>query len=128
MNQEHLPSFSLKKRISSFKYAINGLKTVLVTQANFMIHLIAAVIVTAAGLFFQISIWEWSILVLTITMVLALEVFNTAIEKLIDLVSPDYNILAGKIKDIAAGAVLIASLGAAIIGFAIFLPKILCLF
>lgn len=127
MNQEHPPSFSFKKRINSFKYAINGLKTVLETQANFMIHLIVAVLVTAAGLYFQVSVWEWSILVLTITIVLAAEIFNTAIEKLIDLVSPDYNILAGKIKDIAAGAVLIASLGAAIIGFAIFLPKILCL-
>jgi len=128
MNQKQPPSFSLKKRINSFKYAINGLKIILETQANFMIHLVAAVLVTAGGLYFQISFWEWSVLVLIIALVLSAEAFNTAIEKLVDLVSPDYNIKAGQIKDIAAGAVLIVSIAAVLIGMVIFLPKILYLF
>lgn len=128
MNQKQPQPFSLKKRINSFKYAINGLKIILETQANFMIHLVAAVLVTAAGLYFQISLWEWSIIVITIAVVLSAEAFNTAIEKLIDLVSPEYNKKAGQIKDISAGAVLIVSMAAVIVGLSIFLPKVLYLF
>jgi len=124
MNQQETPAFSIKKRILSFKYAFNGLKIIISTQHNFMIHLVAAVLVTAAGLIFQISISEWCIIILTIAMVLGAEAFNTSIEKLTDLVSPEYHILAGKIKDIAAASVLIAAIASVIIGLTIFLPKI----
>jgi len=124
MNQQETPAFSIKKRILSFKYAFNGLKIIIATQHNFMIHLVAAVLVTAAGLIFQISISEWCIIILTIAMVLGAEAFNTSIEKLTDLVSPEYHILAGKIKDIAAASVLIAAIASVIIGLTIFLPKI----
>lgn len=109
----------------SFKYALNGLKVILTTQHNFLIHLIVAAFVTAAGLFFRVSILEWCVLVLTIAMVLVAEAFNTSIEKLTDMVSPDYNLQAGKVKDIAAAAVLIAAITSIIIGITIFLPKLL---
>lgn len=125
MNQQENPSFSIKKRINSFKYAINGLKIILSTQHNFLIHLIVAVLVTAAGLFFKVSDIEWCILILTMAMVLGAEAFNTSIEKLTDLVSPDYNAQAGKVKDLAAAAVLIAAIASIIIGLTIFLPKAL---
>ena len=125
MNQQKNTSFSIKKRIISFKYAINGLKIILSTQHNFLIHLIVAVLVTVAGLFFKISDIEWCILIITIALVLGAESFNTSIEKLTDIVSPDFNIQAGKVKDIAAAAVLITALASVIIGLTIFLPKIL---
>ena len=125
MNQQKNTSFSIKKRIISFKYAINGLKIILSTQHNFLIHLIVAVLVTVAGLFFKVSDLEWCILIITIALVLGAEAFNTSIEKLTDIVSPDFNIQAGKVKDIAAAAVLITALASVIIGLTIFLPKIL---
>lgn len=124
MNQQETPLFSFKKRMVSFKYAFNGLKIILATQHNFMIHLVVAVLVTAAGLIFQIAILEWCIIVITIAIVLIAESFNTSIEKLTDLVSPEYNIQAAKIKDIAAASVLIAAIASVIIGLTIFLPKI----
>lgn len=124
MNQQDTPTFSVKKRIVSFKYAFNGLKFILKTQHNFLIHLIIAFLVTATGLFFHISALEWCILIITIAMVLGAEAFNTSIEKLTDLVSPEYNIKAGRVKDIAAAAVLLVAMAAVIIGLIIFVPKI----
>lgn len=124
MDQEKSPSFSIKERIASFKYALNGLKIILETQHNFMIHLIAAILVTAAGLFFHVSNIEWIIIIITIAIVLCIEAINTSIEKLTDLVSPDYDEQAGKVKDIAAAAVLIAAIASVIVGVIIFLPKI----
>ena len=124
MHQQETPVFSFKKRIVSFKYAFNGLKIILATQHNFLIHLAVATLVTAAGLIFKIAIWEWCIIVITIAIVLIAEAFNTSIEKVTDLISPEHNILAGKIKDIAAASVLLASIASVIIGLTIFLPKI----
>lgn len=72
----------------------------------------------------KISITEWCFVTLCITLVIMAEAFNTAIENLTDLVSPDFHPLAGKTKDLAAGAVLIFSIGAVIVGLLIFLPKI----
>lgn len=124
MNQPDSSSFSVKKRIGSFKYAYSGLKYILITQHNFLIHLIIAFLVTVAGLFFHISSLEWCILVITIAIVLGAEAFNSSLEKLTDLVSPEYNNEAGKVKDIAAAAVLLVAMAAVIIGLIIFLPKI----
>ena len=74
-----------------------------------------------AGIYFKISISDWCWLALSISIVWITESINTAIEKLVDLVSPEYNVLAGAIKDIAAGAVLIASIFAIAIGVLIFI-------
>ena len=82
-------------------------------------------VVVVAGVFFDISTTEWCLVTLSIAMVIGAEAFNTAVEKLTDLASPDYHPLAGQAKDLAAGAVLICALGTLIIGFIIFLPKVL---
>jgi diacylglycerol kinase (ATP) len=115
---------SLKKRANSFVYAFKGIKTLFATQANARIHGIAIILVTLCGFYFNINKNEWCLIIFACTIVLMAEAFNTAIEFIVDLVSPDYHPLAGKAKDVAAAAVLITAIGAAGIGFLIFLPKI----
>lgn len=128
MDQQKPLSFSLKKRLASFRYAFKGMAIILSTQHNFLIHLVIALVVTILGLILNISNFEWILIILTIAMVLSAEAFNTAIEKLTDLVSPEYDIRAGKVKDIAAASVLITATCSVIIGLIIFLPKMLCYF
>jgi diacylglycerol kinase (ATP) len=113
----------LKKRLDSFRYAISGIAVLLRTQANARIHLAVTCAVVVAGVFFQISVTEWCLVVLAIALVFSAEAFNTALEYLTDLVSPGVHPIAGKAKDLAAGAVLIAAMGAALVGTLIFLPK-----
>jgi diacylglycerol kinase len=116
---------SLTKRLQSFGFAIKGLKTLFQTQANARIHAIAIVVVTALSFYFKLETWEWCSIVIAFVMVLSAEAVNTAIEFVVDLVSPQYHPLAGKAKDVAAAAVLITAMGAVVIGAIIFLPKIL---
>lgn len=118
----------IKKRLNSFKYAFNGIVELVRSQPNAKIHLAFTCIVIAGGFFFQISTTEWCLSILSIALVLSAEAFNTSLEYLTDLVSPDYHELAGKTKDVAAGAVLISAIGAAIVGSIIFLPKVFLLF
>ena len=118
-------NFDPGKLLKSFGYALRGLKIVLTSQQNFRIHLCIAFLVVAAGIATRLSVNEWCIIVLTISVVFALEIVNTAIEKLVDLVSPAYNDHAGMVKDISAAAVLLTAIGAVIVGAIIFLPKIL---
>jgi diacylglycerol kinase (ATP) len=119
---------SLKKRVQSFGFAIKGLQTLFVTQANARVHALAIVVVTALGFYFNINKNEWCSVVLAFSLVLSAEALNTAIEFVVDLVSPQYHPLAGKAKDVAAAAVLITAMGAVIVGLIIFLPKILIFF
>jgi diacylglycerol kinase (ATP) len=109
----------------SFKYAFNGIYILISTQRNARVHLLAAVLVVAAGFYFSISNIEWVAVILCIVMVLATEAFNTAIEKIVDEISPEFNSSAGKIKDLAAGAVLFTAVGAAVVGLIIFVPRLL---
>jgi diacylglycerol kinase len=115
---------SFKKRVASFRYAFQGLKDLFRSQANARIHLVVTLFVLMAGVAFQISRMEWMTLVFCVALVLSLEAVNTAIEYLTDLVSPTINPLAGKVKDMAAAAVLWAAIGAVVIGGLVFLPKI----
>jgi len=115
----------LKKRINSFAYAFKGVCSLLRKEHNAWIHCVAIVIVTLAGLFFDITSIEWCIVILCFGMVLAAEGFNTAIERLVDMVSPGFHPIAGNVKDIAAGAVLICAIASAIIGLIIFLPYLM---
>jgi len=108
-----------------FKYAITGLRSVFTSQRNFRIHIIVAIIVAVAGVFADLSRIEWCIIVLVIFLVLAMEAVNTAIEKLVDLVSPGYLETAGIIKDIAAGAVLLMAIAAVLTGLIIFVPHLI---
>lgn len=118
----------LGPRLKSFKYAFNGLFDLVKTQPNARIHLLIASIVIVASIYFKISGVEWCILLLTIALVFAAEAFNTALEYLTNLVSPNYHPLAGKTKDVAAAGVLICAIIAILVGIIIFLPKIWKLF
>ncbi len=110
--------------MQSFGFAFKGISTLLRTQENAKIHVIAMIAVVIVGFMLGLSVTEWIFIVFACSLVLAAEAFNTAIEFIIDLVSPDYHPLAGKAKDVAAAAVLIIALGAAIAGLIIFIPKI----
>lgn len=115
----------LKKRIDSFGFAFKGVFDLIKTQPNARIHLCTAIFVLISAYYFQITKTEWCLSIFAIAAVLAAEAFNTALEYLTDLVSPDYHVLAGKTKDAAAAGVLITAIGAAIVGLIIFLPKFL---
>jgi len=114
--------FSLKERIDSFRYAFNGIRLTIWAEHNFRIHLVATVLVVGLGFYFDMTASEWLWITFVISLVLITEMINTAIEKLVDLAEPNQNPLAGKIKDIAAGAVLIAAITAVVIGALIFWP------
>ena len=109
----------------SFKYAFSGTIKAFLTGRNFRIMLVCFVLVVAFGFLFNVSAMEWIVLIICSGMVLSLELLNTAIEKTIDLIVSDYNKTAGNVKDIAAGAVLIASIFSAIIALIIFIPYII---
>ena len=113
------------KQLTSFKHAFNGLLSVFMSERNFRIHIIAIIIVSIAGYFLAINIEEWLAIILTFMIVTVVEILNTAIEKLSDIVSPDYNEKIKYIKDISAGAVLLSAIGAVAVGLIIFLPKVI---
>ena len=104
----------------SFGYAIKGMVVALKEQQNLKIHGAAALIVIALGFCYTISVMEWCILLIMIALVIAAELINTAIENLTDLVTKEQNPLAGKVKDIAAAAVLVLSIVSVIVGILIF--------
>ena len=113
----------MKKRIRSFVYAGRGIRLVFSSEANMKIHIVVATLVVICGFIFNINTTEWIACLLCIGLVFGAEMINTAIENVVDLASPDYQELAGKAKDIAAGAVLICAIVSVIIGILIFLPK-----
>lgn len=117
----------MKKRIQSFGHAFRGIRMVFGSEINMMIHLAVATLVIAFGILLQISLIEWLICILCFGLVISAEMFNTSIETFIDMVSPEHHPLAGKAKDIAAGAVLVSAIAAATIGLIIFVPKLLLL-
>lgn len=117
----------MNKFIRGFGYALNGLWHATATQLNFRVHLVLAVVAVLMGYALHISSSEWLWIVLCIAMVLIAELFNTALEILTDLVSPEYNKKAGLVKDVSAGAVLLTAICALIIGAIIFVPKLLLL-
>jgi diacylglycerol kinase (ATP) len=115
--------YSLKARFNSFIYAYAGIKYFLRYEPQALIHLIAAILVIFAGFYFKITRQEWFAVIFSIGIVIVSEMLNTAIEKLTDMVSPEVNPKAKVVKDLAAGAVLFASIIAAVIGLIVFLPK-----
>ena len=119
--------FSVKKRARSFTYAFKGIK-LLMQQHNAWIHLAATLVVVAAGFYFELRPGKWLATIIAIGMVWAAEAFNTAMEHLVDLVSPEQNETAGKVKDIAAAAVLITAIISVVIGCIVFVPEIISLF
>ncbi|MAE08362.1 MAG: diacylglycerol kinase [Bacteroidetes bacterium] len=120
-----MKGFSIVDRLKSFVFAIKGIKYTLLTQHNFRIHIVLAIIAIILGFLLKISWLEWISIIIVIGMVLAAEIFNSSIEELMNLISPDKNKIAGIVKDLSAGAVLILAITSFIIGIIIFLPKIL---
>ncbi|MBM7543203.1 diacylglycerol kinase family protein [Amphibacillus cookii] len=118
----------IKKKRVGIGYAVNGLKYALKHEINMRVHFLITSMVIIFGFLFSISIVEWVLLILTIGLVLTAEVFNTAVEVMLDYLAPDWHPTAGVIKDLTAGGVLIASVIAAVIGLIIFFPKVMILF
>jgi len=116
--------FQFTGRIRSFKYAIHGVGIMIRTQHNAWIHAAATCAVMVAGFAFGISRDEWIWIILAVMAVWSAEAFNTAFEFLADAASPSFHPLVGKAKDVAAGAVLIAAAGSAVIGLLVFLPHL----
>jgi len=117
-------SFSLGARLMSFVHAGRGLKFVLQDEHNAWIHAFLTVVVIVLGSVLKISAMEWCLLILAMALVWITETINTALEHLTDLVSPEHHPLAGKVKDIAAGAVLLAAIAAVFVGILIFIPHL----
>ena len=111
-------------RIRSIVCALKGIRVMLASQHNAWIHGCATMAVGIAGLYFRVTRSEWCWIVLAVMAVWTAEALNTAFEFLTDVASPEFHPLAGKAKDVAAGAVLIAAIGSVIIGFVVFGPYV----
>lgn len=114
-----------RKLKDSFRYAMEGIVTTAKNERNMKIHLTVLCMVLLAGMILKISRGEWVVCVILFALVLAGELFNTAIEAVVDMVMPEENRLAKQAKDAAAGAVLVLAAGAAVIGVLIFVPAML---
>lgn len=114
-----------KKMINSFKYAIEGFISSFKTERNMKNHILAMICVIILGIIYKLSVKEWMICIISISMVISAELFNTAIETVVDMISPEKNEKAKLAKDISAAAVLTLAVGAMIIGAIIFIPKIM---
>ncbi len=110
--------------IRSFLYAFQGLWVLLRTQRNAKVHLLAVLVVLVAGFWLRLGQSEWLAVTIISALVLALEAVNTAVEAVVDLASPEYHRLAKRAKDVAAGAVLIAALGALVVAALIVVPRL----
>lgn len=119
------PKRECKKIINSFKYAIEGFISSFKTERNMKIHVLAMIIVIILGFILKLTKIEWCICIILVVLVISAELFNTAIETIVDMISPEKNEKAKLAKDISAAAVLILAIGAVIVGILIFLPKIL---
>jgi diacylglycerol kinase (ATP) len=116
--------FSLPARAKSFVYAGRGLRVMIASQHNAWVHGVATLGVIGGGFVFGVARTEWLMLILAIVSVWTAESLNTAFEFLCDVASPDFHPLVEKAKDVAAGAVLVAALGATAIGLLVFVPHL----
>ena len=115
----------MKKFLKGFYFAWKGISYSFGTQLNFRIHCLISLLVISLCFYLGLDTSEWLWIIAAIALVFIAELFNTAIETLVDLVSPEFNPKAGLIKDISAAAVLIAAIMALITGILIILPKII---
>ncbi len=114
----------LRQRAASFRHAGRGV-AVLFRQPNAVIHLCAAAAVIVLAAWLRVAARDWVALILAMAMVLTAEALNTALERVVDIASPDWSALARDAKDLAAAAVLIAAVGAACVGVLVFWPYLL---
>lgn len=120
--------FSIKKRLKSFTHAFAGLSYLIKNEHNAWIHCGATVLVVILGILLHISSAEWIAVVVAIGIVFAAETFNSAIERVADMVQPERDERVRIIKDLCAGAVLVCAISAAIVGCIIFIPRLIALF
>lgn len=118
-------NFSIKRRLRSFKYALNGMKILIKEECNARIHLPAAVLAIALSVILKISKEECLFILLSVSLVIITEIINSAIENICDFISRQKHQHIKKIKDLSAAAVLVAAIFAALTGSIIFIPKIL---
>jgi diacylglycerol kinase len=111
-------------RLKSLAHALHGLDHIVRTQPNARLHLLAAALVCAAGVYFGLGRAEWLWISVAIVLVWSAEAFNTALEQLADALHPGLHPGIGRAKDVAAAAVLIAAMGAAAIGLLVFVPHL----
>ena len=109
----------------SFFYAFQGVCTVFQEERNMRFHVFSTVVIMLLSFFLSLSLNEWLWILLVCFLVLVMEIWNTVIENVVDLVSPDFHPLAKKIKDMAAAAVLFTSIFSIVVGLIIILPKII---
>lgn len=119
---------NIRKAIRSFRFAGIGIYGLFRFENNARIHLIAAILVTIAGIWLSLTSMEWCLIAIAIGLVWAGEAFNTSLEKLADVVSPDYHPGIKSVKDLAAAGVLLLTLAAVVVGLVIFVPKVLLFF
>ena len=119
------PKSKLASTANSFRFAFAGLFYVFRSQRNFRIHIAIALVCVLLGVLLGLSVTEWAVFGVMVTVVLAAEMTNTMIEALVDLVSPGYQPLAKISKDVAAGVVLLTAIGAVVVGLLIFGSKLL---
>jgi diacylglycerol kinase (ATP) len=117
--------FRVSARLRSFRYALRGIAAVLQSQHNAWIHAAASLLVVGAGLAIGLGRLEWCALILAMVAVWAAEALNTAFEALCDVASPSLHPMVERAKNVAAGAVLIAAMGAAVVGGLVFVPHLL---
>ena len=113
------------KMFKSFSFAFKGLKYAL-NENNFRFHILATILVTLCGVCFHISNPEWLAIILCCGLVLSMEIINTAIEKMIDIISPEFHKTAGMVKDLAAAAVLMMAITSFVVFLTIFYKYIMC--
>ncbi|SDL84467.1 diacylglycerol kinase [Kriegella aquimaris] len=113
-----------KNRIRSVGFALRGALLLIRTEASIKVQVGIAIIVTAAGFFYNLSATEWILQIFAIGLVMGIEGINTAVEKIADYIQPEFDEKIGFIKDISAGAVMLVSIAASIIGVIIYFPKI----
>jgi diacylglycerol kinase len=117
--------FSLKSRLGSFRFAVNGLLLLLKNEHNSRIHILAAIIAIIMGIIMKLDHYEWSLLIIVIGAVFLTELLNSSIESLADLIDPEFNELIMRAKDYSAAAVLMSAIVAIVVGGLIFIPKFL---
>ena len=124
-SQDNKRKWKNRDLLSSLDFALTGIFTAFQEERNMRKHAVTSLLVVLAGFVFQVSKIEWLFLLLSIFLVIAFEIFNSAIENVVDLASHyHFSMLAKKAKDMAAGAVLVVSLFAAVTGLIIFIPRI----
>ncbi len=117
--------FTISGRIKSFRYAIQGLATMLKSQHNAWVHALATGIVCFVGLLLELTRWDWCWIALAIVAVWIAEALNTSLEFLANIVCPMHHPLVKQAKDVAAGAVLISAVGSVVIGTLVIIPRAL---